>query len=114
MSNEEPVQRPLEHHVGRVKINVGTLVSQEHGIGRWPATMAREDVDADMVFDAEWMGRYWDCRADGYGRRSWLGETGGYGNGSIFVHAANGVTMLDVPPNADVTGGQRPSGGQTC
>jgi hypothetical protein len=49
-----------------------------------------------MEFDADWNGRWWDCRADGFGRRTWLGETGGYGNGSIFVHDINGVAFADL------------------
>lgn len=75
----------------RVIINVGAPVSQDHGFGKWPSTKSGEEVDPDMVFDAEWTGRWWECRADGFGRQSWLGETGGYGNGSICVHDINGV-----------------------
>jgi hypothetical protein len=79
----------------RVRINIGALVGQDFGTGKWPATAAGEDVDPDMEFDAEWTGEWWDCRADGFGRRSWRGEAGAYGNGSIFVFDINGVTFAD-------------------
>lgn len=88
----------LEPVVGRVRIKTGATVSQDCKIGMWPATASGDDIDPDMEFDAEWRGSWWDCRADGYGRRSWYGERGGYGNGSIFVHDRNGVTLLT--PNA--------------
>ena len=95
----------FERSVRRVRINVGALVSQDHGVGRWPG----DDVDADMEFDAEWNGRWWDCRADGFGRLASRGEPGGYGNGSIFVHDHEGVTLLDDAPHAQVN---PPSGAQ--
>lgn len=79
----------------KVRIKTGTLISQDHAIGRWPASRNGDDVDENMEFDAEWNGSRWDCRADGVGRRSWLGETGGYGNGSIFVHDKDGVEIIE-------------------
>lgn len=87
---------PLDGVVRRVRIKVGALVSQDFGYGRWPATKSGEDVSPDMEFDAEWTGEWWDCMADGFGRRAWLGEGGGYGNGSIFVHDINGVEYADL------------------
>jgi hypothetical protein len=93
-----------EQPVLRVRINRGALVSQDRGIGRWPATSAGEATDPDMVFDAEWSGRWWDCRADGFGRLRSRGETGGYGNGSIFVHSRDGVTVVDELQNTKTKG----------
>jgi hypothetical protein len=100
---------PVDCKVGRVRINVGAAVAQDMAFGRWPATRAGGDVDPDMVFDAEWNAGvgYWDCRADGYGRRTWKGEAGGYGNGSIFAFGRDSVTLLDDAPNAEVTGAAR-------
>ena len=98
-TEQAAVAAPVERGVRRVRINVGALVSQDHGVGIWPATRGGEEVDSDMAFDAEWNGHWWDCRADGFGRRTWLGEPGGYGNGSIFVHNREGVTVLEDTPN---------------
>ena len=77
------------------KIKVGVAISQDHAIGKWPARCAKDDVDSDMIFDIEWKGNFWECRADGVGRRSWLGEEGGYGNGSIFVHEKEGIEIIE-------------------
>jgi hypothetical protein len=88
----------VERTVRRVRINAGEPIMQDHGFTRWPMS-AGGPVDPDTVFDAEWNGRYWDCRADGHGRRTWLNEPGGYGNGSIFVSNLEGVTVLDDAPN---------------
>lgn len=105
MTNTAAGASPVDCHVGRVRINLGARVAQDRAFGRWPATRAGEDVDPDMVFDAEWNARfgYWDCRADGYGRRNWLGEEGGYGNGSIFAFGRDSVTLLDGAPTPEVT-----------
>lgn len=73
-----------------VRIRVGATVSQDFGVGRWPATKSGEDVDPDMEFEAEWTGKYWDCRADGFG----LKEGGGYGNGSIFAFGMDAVEVV--------------------
>ena len=90
-----PEGHSFERQVLRVRINTGALVSQDRVVGQWPATASGAVVDQDMEFDAEWTGRWWECRADGHGRRSWAGEVGGYGNGSIFVHSLDGVTIVD-------------------
>lgn len=89
----------VQRVVRRVRISVGALVSQDCAFGTWPATADGPDVDPSIIFDAEWMGRWWDCRTNGYGRRSWLGETGGYGNGSIFAYDIDSVTAADDEPN---------------
>lgn len=75
------------------KIKVGALISQDRGIGRWPAQRSGEPIDQDMVFEIEWRGTFWDCRADGYG---FFSPRGDYGNGSIFVHDKDGV-ILETP-----------------
>ena len=87
---------PVDRLVRRVRIIPGSLVSQDFGIGRWPATKAGDPIDPDMEFDAEWNFNHWECRSDGYGRRTWLGESGGYGNGSISVHQQDGVEFVDL------------------
>ena len=92
---------PVKRRVRRVRIKSGSLVSQDHGIGRWPATRAGDPIDPGMEFDAEWNFNHWECRADGYGRRSWKGEEGGYGNGSIFVHDRDGVEFCDLDRLSD-------------
>jgi hypothetical protein len=84
--------------VKRVRINIGALVGQDHSYGRWPATKDGRAVDHNMEFEAEWRGKWWECRADDFGRRTWLGECGGYGNGSMSVHSLDGVTLLDEAP----------------
>ena len=81
----------------RGRIKIGALISQDHAVGKWPATRTGDEVDPDMEFDVEWNGKFWDCRADGIGRRSWLGESGGYGCGSIFVHDKNGIEVIYDP-----------------
>lgn len=86
---------PVERRVRLGRIRRGALVGQDFACGRWP--WARSDeVDVDMEFDIEPQrdGR-WDCRANGFGRRTWAGETGGYGSGSITVFDADGVEFLD-------------------
>lgn len=88
----------VDRLVGRVRINVGAYVGQDHAFGRWPYSRGGEDIDPDMVFDAKWDGRCWECRADGHGRKTWLGEPGEYGNGCIYVTKFDGVTMLDDAP----------------
>jgi hypothetical protein len=90
---------PVEREVRRVRIKVGSMVVQDYACGQWPANRAGADIDPETVFDAEWNGKYWECRADGYGRQSWKGEVGGYGNGSIFVCRRDGVTAVDPEPN---------------
>ena len=96
--NKPAVLGPVERRVRRVRINVGEPIFQDHGVCRWPMTASGPN-NPGLVFDAEWNGSYWDCRADGHGRRSWLNEPGGYGNGSIFVSNLEEVTALDDAPN---------------
>lgn len=79
----------------RVRIKPGAAVSQDFGFGKWPATKSGQDVDVNMIFDAVWDGRFWDCRADGFGARRWEGEAGEYGNGSITVIGMGGVEIAN-------------------
>lgn len=102
MQTNDAGSAPLERRVRRVRINVGAPISQDMAFGRWPSTASGEAVDLEMEFDAEWDGRHWNCRADGFGRRAWLCEPGGYGNGSITVLSAGGVTLLDDGPNGEL------------
>jgi len=89
---------------GRIKR--GTGIFHDHYFAKWPnccpprieydgEEYQHEAKDPDMVFEVEWTGRYWDCKADGYGMH---GESGEYGNGSIFVNNRDGVEL--VAPNA--------------
>ena len=98
---------PFERLVKRVRINIGALVSQDHAYGRWPWSAATRQVDPDMVFEADYYGKHWECRAAGYGNREWLGERGGYGDGAINAFGKNSVTLLDDTFNAVMS---RPAG----
>jgi len=108
---------PLGRIVGRGRIVEGAGIFQDHQGGKWPQCCPPRSEyngeqyqyrakDPDMIFDAEWNGRYWDCKADGYGYLRSNGEPGEYGNGSIFVHAFEGVILithnakLTCPPRA--------------
>ena len=88
-------KKPAELATKRVRINAGALVTQDHSSWKWCGMKDGAEIDQNIIFDAEWNGGYWDCRSDGYGRRSWRGEEGEYGNGSIFVRDHGGVTLLD-------------------
>ena len=48
-----------------------------------------------MVFEGVWNGRYWNCKADGYGYLKSAGDLGEYGCGSIFVPDFDDVEVLD-------------------
>jgi hypothetical protein len=74
--------------LGRIK--VGALISQDHGVGRWPSQKNGEPIDPDKVFEMKWLGSFWECRADGYGFHAPRGD---YGNGSIFVHEKDGIVL---------------------
>lgn len=84
---------PVQRMVRRVRINAGALVSRDFGVGRWLPPQDSSGAGADIAFDGEWMGMWWVCRADGFGR------PGKYGSGAIFVHDRDGVTLLDDAPN---------------
>ena len=99
-NNEE---RGMSTETRRIRINVGATVMQDRRCWAWYATKDGQEIDYDMIFDAEWDGDGWECRADGYGRRSWLGEQGRYGDGRIYVNGRDGVTLLDDAPTAEVT-----------
>lgn len=89
----------------RGRILRGAGVFQDHSFGKWPQCKPPKSygsVDENMVFDVEWDGRSWECRADGFGLRTWKGEAGayGYGNGSIIVWDRKGVRLIG--PRADI------------
>lgn len=92
---------------GRIKRGAGIM--QDRCFGKWPNCLPPrseyagekyryEAKDPDMVFDVEWTGRYWDCKADGYGMLRVRGEGGEYGNGSIFVHGYDDVYLEGPTP----------------
>lgn len=92
---------------GRGRIITGSPIFQDHHFGKWPiccpprseyagAEYQYRAKDPDMVFDVEWNGRRWECKADGYG---YLSHAGKYGNGSIFVSGRDGVEL--VTPTRD-------------
>ena len=94
MTNLE--NKPLK---GRIKI--GAKIHQDRHFLTWPDCLpSRKNptVDPDMVFYVTWVssgnGGYWDCVAPGYGQLG-TGDTGDYGNGSIFVHDKEGVELVD-------------------
>lgn len=82
----------------KVRIKVGARVYQDRCFGQWPACLPPRGhgaVDQKMEFDAEQRpAGGWVCRADGFGRRTWKGERGGYGNGAITVLDDDGVEAL--------------------
>ena len=88
---------------GRIKRGAG--IFQDHHFGKWPdccpprseyqgEEYQYEAKDPDMVFEVEWTGNHWDCKADGYGMLRSHGEAGEYGNGSIFVRDRAGVELV--------------------
>jgi len=90
---------------GRIKR--GAEVFHDRHFGTWPSCCPplseydgqeyrHEARDTDMVFDVEWSGRSWACKANGYGMLRSRGEDGEYGNGSIFVLDRDGVELLDA------------------
>ena len=96
--------RPLDRIVGRGRIVDGAGIFQDHHFGKWPQCCPPRSEyegeeyqycakDPDMIFDVEWNGHHWDCKADGYGYLRCRGEVGEYGNGSIFVSSFDGVEL---------------------
>jgi len=69
----------------RVKIKDGAFISHDFGYFNWPNCRPPKEIKAniDYEFDAEWTGRYWDCKRPGYGIINDCNDA--YGNGSIFV-----------------------------
>ena len=97
----------VERLVGRVRIKEGASIFQDHHFGKWPnccppnSEYEGEEYqyvakNPDMEFDGEWNGRYWDCKSDGYGHLKSRGDTGAYGNGSIFVIGLDSVEILNA------------------
>ena len=82
----------------KVRIKIGARVMQDRGFGRWPSCYPPSgcDFDPTMIFDAEKRrDGGWECRANGFGRRIWLGEQGGYGSGSVTVIDYDGVEVVE-------------------
>ena len=98
---------------GRIKRGAG--IFQDHHFGKWPAclppgcstTGKYEADDPDMVFDVEWNGHHWDCKADGFGYLRSRGDDGEYGNGSIFVADRDGVELVES--NVELRGAEQAS-----
>ena len=89
-------QKPLK---GRIKI--GAKIYQDKHFLTWPDCLPPRKnpvVDPEMVFFVTWRssgnGGYWDCVAPGYGQLG-TGDSGNYGNGSIFVHDKEGVELVN-------------------
>jgi hypothetical protein len=85
----------------RGRIKAGALVSQDRAFGCWPFTHRDDNNKVDLVFDIVDKITYYECIADGYGRRSWLGEQGQYGNGSIYVRDKNGIDFIENQKGGD-------------
>jgi len=88
---------------GRIK--VGAMIGHDFRFYDWPAcappNSEYEDEEyqfvaknPNMVFDVLWDGFRWECRANGYGRRAWEDEVGGFGNGPIFVKDYDDVEVI--------------------
>lgn len=106
-SEVSPASKTSDVHrlVMRVRIKIGAPIFHDYFVGKWPqckppkseGSTLRVTEFPDKIFDAEWKsGRYWDCRADGYGYMQSKGDAGEYGNGSIFVHDYDGVEFIDA------------------
>lgn len=76
------------------KIRVGAHVAQDRAHGTWPFEYKGVTLDPDMVFDIVSEPFRFKCTADGHGRLSSLGETGGYGNGSITVFSPDDIIFI--------------------
>jgi hypothetical protein len=89
------------------KIRIGAGIMQDLHWGEWPNCVPpRKEYEGeeykylaknpDMLFEASWNGRYWSCKADGYGHLKFYGDAGDYGNGSIFVYGFSSVDIVKV------------------
>jgi len=85
-------------------IKVGASIFQDHHYGKWPSCLPPgspcryEADDPYMVFDIEWRDTgpgYWECKADGFGHMKSKGDSGSYGNGSIFVSGRVNVVVVE-------------------
>ena len=76
------------------KIRVGAHVAQDRAYGKWPFEYNGVTLDPDMVFDIVSNSSRYECIADGHGRRSGLGQTGGYGNGPITVFSPGDIIFI--------------------
>jgi hypothetical protein len=85
----------VEHKKLFGRIRVGASIMQDRAFGNWPECRPPKGrvVDPDMIFEVTWNGRYWDCRANGFGQIT-VGALDQYGNGSIFVNDFNGVLLV--------------------
>lgn len=95
-----------ERLVRQVRIKKGVRIFQDHRFMRWPQCLPPkkeyegqeyryEAKDPDMEFEGTWNGRYWDCKADGYGHLRHKGDPGEYGNGSILVDGLDSVEIVE-------------------
>lgn len=98
-------QFQAKHIVGRGRIKLGASLTHDHRCGYWPNCIPPyseykgeeyqyQAKDPNMVFSVEWNGRFWKCKADGYGHIKSRGDIGEYGNGSILVSGFNNVEIL--------------------
>lgn len=80
----------------KAKIKPGTPIFHDHWYLSWPWVSGGQQANPDTVFDVELGSSGFECRADGYGRRSWAGESGGYGSGAIHIFDRDG--LIEVKP----------------
>lgn len=73
-----------------VRIKEGALISHDFCICNWPDCNwpIKYHKNPYKIFDAEWTGTCWECRADGFG------DYHDYGNGLIFVYGKDNVEEL--------------------
>jgi len=87
----------------KARIKRGTGIFQDCHFGKWPnccppkseyegREYQYEANDPDMVFEVDWNGHHWVCKAIGYGMRGSHGEA--YGNGSIYVKDQDGIELV--------------------
>ncbi len=89
------------------RIKEGASIFQDHHFDKWPGCKPpakeyegdpyqRQAKNPAMLFEARWNGRYWECKADGYGHLRSNKDPGDYGNGSILVHGFSNVDIIEV------------------
>ena len=89
----EELPKNTQPFTATVKIKEGASVMQDRYFYRWPHIGQRVE-NPEMLFAGEWNGKFWICKADGYGHLKSAGDPGKYGSGSIFVSGYDSVEIV--------------------